>query len=40
MCDPASREWRLYVDDMIRFTETALAYTEGLARATFASEVG
>ncbi len=27
MSDPAAREWRFYIDDMIAFAEKVLAYT-------------
>ena len=29
------REWRFYIDDMIRFAENVLAYTKGLDQAGF-----
>ena len=35
MSETAPREWRLYIDDMIRFTERAMAYTAGLTRVSF-----
>ena len=31
----SEREWRFYLDDMIRFAENVLAYCEGLDQATF-----
>ncbi len=33
--DNKGRDWRLYVDDMISFTEKVLVYTEGLDRLQF-----
>jgi uncharacterized protein with HEPN domain len=30
-----AREWRFYVDDMIRFAGKVLSYTEGMDRAAF-----
>ena len=33
-----SREWRFYVEDMLRFAEKALAYTEGLDQAAFVAD--
>jgi uncharacterized protein with HEPN domain len=35
MSDGAMREWRFYLDDMIRFAEKVLAYTEGLDQSGF-----
>ncbi|MFH0821543.1 MAG: DUF86 domain-containing protein [Pseudomonadota bacterium] len=35
MCDPGSREWRFYLDDMIGFAEKVMAYTHGLDQADF-----
>jgi uncharacterized protein with HEPN domain len=40
MSEPIHREhqdrnWRLYVDDMISFSEKVLTYTDGLARSQF-----
>ncbi len=35
MSEPPRREWRLYVDDMIRFAERAMAYTEGMDQSAF-----
>lgn len=32
------REWRFYVEDMLRFAEKALAYTEGLDQAAFVAD--
>lgn len=29
MSDPATREWRFYLDDMIDFAGKVLAYTDG-----------
>lgn len=29
MSEPAAREWRFYLDDMIVFAERALSYTDG-----------
>ncbi|MGZ8916220.1 MAG: HepT-like ribonuclease domain-containing protein [Methylobacter sp.] len=31
----SEREWRFYLDDMMRFAENVLAYCEGLDQATF-----
>lgn len=33
MSDPASRDWRLYLDDMLRFAGKVLAYSQGLDQA-------
>ena len=35
MSEPAAREWRFYIDDMIAFAEKVLVYTEGLDQARF-----
>ena len=35
MSDPAQREWRFYLDDMIGFAEKVLAYTDSLDQAGF-----
>lgn len=35
MFDTSTREWRLYIDDMIGFAEKALAYSAGLDQAAF-----
>jgi uncharacterized protein with HEPN domain len=35
MYDPANREWRFYLDDMIEFSRKVLAYTDGLDQAGF-----
>ncbi len=35
MSDPAPREWRFYVDDMIGFAEKVHAYSDGLDQAGF-----
>ncbi len=35
MSEPAAREWRFYIDDMIAFAERVLVYTEGLDQARF-----
>jgi uncharacterized protein with HEPN domain len=35
MSEPAHREWRFYVADMIGFAEKVLAYTEGFDQALF-----
>ena len=35
MSEPAAREWRFYIDDMIAFAEKVLVYTEGLDQAGF-----
>ena len=37
MSDPAAREWRFYIDDMISFAEKVIAYTDGLDQARFIS---
>lgn len=36
--DGAPRAWRLYVSDMIEFSETVRAYTAGLTRDGFLSD--
>ena len=37
--DPgASREWRFYIEDMLRFAERALTYTHGLDQAAFVAD--
>ena len=33
-----SREWRFYIEDMLRFAEKVLAYTEGLDQAAFVAD--
>jgi len=35
MSDPAQREWRFYLGDMIGFAEKVIAYTDGLDQAGF-----
>ena len=35
MSEPHMREWRFYLDDMIAFTEKALAYTTELDQRSF-----
>jgi len=35
MSEPAQREWRLYIDDMIGFAGRVIAYTNGLDQASF-----
>ena len=35
MSEPAPREWRFYLDDMIGFSEKVIAYTDGLDQAGF-----
>ena len=35
MSEPAAREWRFYVDDMIAFAGKVLAYTGGLDQQAF-----
>ena len=35
MSEPAQREWRFYVDDMIGFAEKIIAYTDGMDEARF-----
>ena len=37
MCD-RTRHWRFYVQDMIKFAERVLAYTDGLNRETFTAD--
>jgi uncharacterized protein with HEPN domain len=37
MSDTAQREWRFYLDDMIRFSEKVIAYTQGLDQDRFVS---
>lgn len=37
MFDPATREWRFYLDDMIDFAGKVLAYTDGLDQGGFVS---
>lgn len=37
MSEASRREWRFYIDDMIRFAQTALAYTDGLDQDSFVS---
>ena len=31
-------EWRFYVQDMIKFCQEALSYTEGLGQSTFVDD--
>lgn len=31
----SEREWRFYISDMIRFTETAISYTDGMDQQQF-----
>jgi uncharacterized protein with HEPN domain len=31
----SEREWRFYIDDMLKFASNALAYSEGLNQAAF-----
>lgn len=38
MSDSGSREWVLYLDDMIAFAEKVLAYTNGLDQSGFVSD--
>jgi len=35
MSDPAQREWRFYLDDMIGFAEKVVSYTHGMDQAGF-----
>lgn len=35
MSDSLQREWRFYLDDMIRFAEKALAYTKDMDQVAF-----
>jgi uncharacterized protein with HEPN domain len=37
MSDAGQREWRFYLDDMIKFAGKVLAYTDGLDQAGFMS---
>lgn len=34
----SEREWRFYLDDMLRFSEKVLAYSEGLDRVRFGQD--
>lgn len=34
----AAREWRLYIDDMIAFSQKVLTYTAGLDQAAFVAD--
>jgi len=38
MSEHAARDWRLYIDDMRRFTEKALVYTAGHTRERFIAD--
>ena len=35
MSDPAQREWRFYLDDMITFAEKVIVYTQDLDQSGF-----
>jgi len=35
MSDPAQREWRFYLDDMIGFVDKVIAYTDGFEQGAF-----
>ena len=35
MSNAPDREWRFYIDDMIRFAQTALVYTDGFDQDNF-----
>ncbi len=35
MSDPAPREWRFFIDDMIAFAQKVIAYTHALDQAGF-----
>jgi hypothetical protein len=35
MSDTVQREWRFYLDDMIRFAEKVIAYSAGFEQAGF-----
>ena len=35
MSDPAPREWRFYLDDMIGFAEKVIVYTQGMDQDGF-----
>lgn len=35
MSEADSREWRFYLDDMLKFCEKVIAYTEGLDQQGF-----
>jgi uncharacterized protein with HEPN domain len=35
MSEASQREWRFYIDDMIRFAEKVIAYTNGLDKEKF-----
>ena len=38
MSDPLPRDWKLYIDDMIRFAEKVSLYTRGLDQSGFAGD--
>lgn len=38
MSDSSARAWRFYLDDMLRFSERVLAYTEGMDQANFVAD--
>ncbi len=38
MSEAATREWRFYVEDMIRFAERVLNYTDGFDRVGFVAD--
>ena len=38
MSGKEKREWRLYIGDMIRFSQNVLAYTEGLDQVAFIAD--
>jgi len=37
MSNSANRDWRLYIDDMIAFSENVINYTEGFDQESFVS---
>lgn len=39
MSDPAQREWKLYLDDMVRFAERVMAYTRDLDQPSFVDNI-
>ena len=38
MSDKEKREWKFYIEDMVRFSQNVLAYTEGLDQAAFITD--
>jgi len=35
LSEPLRREWHFYIDDMLRFAQKVLAYTDGLGQSEF-----